>query len=202
MPGSRAANLQYYSAFNWEVLPAMLTFLPVANIHATQSIVQASSKLGCLRAKHLTPGSEKPIKAPAPTPIGSGGLSGGAIAGIVVGVVVGVALIAGAAFWFWRKRRVSKQASTEAATGDAPPAYTDNKEQQTPLAEAPTNTGVSELSPDNERRPELATHKSGPQIELPADTRPELRRGNTNEPAELLAEVPASTSPTSPTSAQ
>jgi hypothetical protein len=177
----------------------MLTFMPIANWIAPFSIGTASSKMGCLHVTDVSPGSEKPLAAPTPTPVGSGGLSGGAIAGIVVGVVVGVALIAGAAFWVWRRRRAQrKQASTEAATGDHPPAYGDAKEQQTPLAEAPADSGVKELSPDSEMRPELATRKSGPRVELAGDSeqKPELKRGNTQDPAELMAEVPDSTSPT------
>ena len=178
----------------------MLTFMPVANYLAPYTIGTASSHMGCLRVTNVNPGSEKPIAAPAPTPLGSGGLSGGAIAGIVVGVVVGLALIAGAGFWSWRRRKAQrKQASTEAANGEHPPAYGDAKEQQTPIAEAPADSGVKELSEaDTETRPELATRKSGPKVELAGDSeqKPQLKRGNTNDPAELMAEVPDSASPT------
>jgi type IV secretory pathway VirB10-like protein len=138
--------------------------------------------MSCLRATQVQPGSQTPPAAPTPTPLGGGGLSGGAIAGIVVGVVVGVALIAGLAFWFWRRRRAQrKPASTEAAAAEHPPAYGDGKEQplqQPAVAEAPTDTGIKELSPDTEVRPELAeTYK------------PELKRGNTDAPVELPAEA-------------
>lgn len=135
-----------------------------------------------MRANHVNPGSKKPLTPPAPKPLGSGGLSGGAIAGIVVGVVVGVALVAGAAFWFWRRRRAQrKQAATTEApamTQDHPPAYGDAKEAQTPMAEAPTDTGIKELSPDNEVRSELA-----------GAYKPEIKRGNTGDPVELPAEI-------------
>jgi hypothetical protein len=157
----------------------MLTFLPVANINANLQISASSSKMRCLRATNVSPGSEKPIAAPTPTPLGSGGLSGGAIAGIVVGVVAGVALIAGAAFWFWRRRKAQrKQTLGEASAADHPPTYADAKEQQTPVAEAPTDAGVKELSPEAEVRPELA-----------GGSKPELKRGNTDDPYELPAEI-------------
>ena len=169
----------YYTYFNWQVLPAMLTFLPVANINANLQISSSSSKMRCLRATNVSPTSEKPAAAPTPTPLGSGGLSGGAIAGIVVGVLAGVALIAGAAFWFWRRRKSQrKQTSAKASAGDHPPGYADAKEQPTPVVEAPTDTGVKELSPDSEVRPELA-----------GGDKPELKRGNTDNPYELPAEI-------------
>lgn len=153
--------------------------MPVVNIDAGSSIGSSSSRVACLRANKVNPGSEKPAAAPTPTPLGSGGLSGGAIAGVVVGVLAGVALIAGAAFWFWRRRRAQrKQASTEASTAEHPPTYGDAKEHQTPIAEAPADTGIKELSPDTEVRPELA-----------GNYKPELKRGNTADPVELPGDV-------------
>ena len=160
--------------------------------------------MACVHTTHVNPGSEKPIAPPTATPAGSGGkLSGSAIAGIVVGVVVGVALIAAVAFWFWHRRKSSRNAKSAepSSTEDgSPPAYTDGKEQQTPVAEAPTDTGVKELSPNNEVRPELPSRKSGPTAELvadvrPADAKPTWQSGNTGDPAELLAEVPNSATP-------
>ena len=62
---------------------------------------------------------------------------------------------------------------------EQPPAYGDAKEQpqQPAVAEAPADTGIKELSPDNEVRPELADNY-----------KPELKRGNTDAPVELPAE--------------
>ena len=172
----------------------MLTFMPVANIKAGNGIAQASSKMSCIRADHVNPGSEAPPAAPKPTAVGGGGISDGAIAGIVVGVVAGIALIAGAAFFFWwRKRKARKAKSADTAPTDHPPAYTDaaEKEQPTPVAEAPgDNNLVKELTADTELRPELPTHKSGTGV----DHYGPVEKGNTAPPAELLAEVPNSPS--------
>ena len=184
---------QIYTGFNWEVLPIVLTFMPIANVNRGQSIADASSRIACVHATSINPGSEKPITAPTPTPVGSGGLSGGTIAGIVVGVVVGVALITGVAFWFWRKRKASrKQRTGDAAAEDHPPTYMDANEHKAPMAEAPVDTGVKELSPDNELRPELSSHRSGPRVELASDAKPSQQSMNNAQPAELLAEVPNS----------
>lgn len=184
---------QLYTGFNWEVLPVMLTFMPIANVNRGQSIADASSRIACVHATNINPGSEKLVTPPSPTPVGSKGLSGGAIAGIVVGVVLGVAVIAGAAFWFWRKRRVSrKQKATDAAAEDHPPAYMDAEEHKSPMAEAPVGTGANELSQENELRPELPTHRSGPRVELAADAKPTQQKFGNAQPAELLAEVPNS----------
>ena len=161
------------------------TFTYYCQINAKLQIGDTSSKMQCLHATHVNPTSEKPLTAPAPTPLGSGGLSGGAIAGIVVGVVVGIALIAGLAFWFWRKRRTQRKQKpqTEEHAGDHPPAYAHEAHEksqpaETPMAEAPADTGIKELSPDTEVRPELY-----------GEAKPELKRGNTEHPYELPAEI-------------
>lgn len=139
--------------------------------------------MACPHVSRVNPGSETVPAAPSPTPVGSGGgLSGGAIAGIVVGVVVGVGLIAGAAFWFWRRSKKSKKA--EADQGDIPPAYpADAKEKPTPVVEAPADGAVTELAPDNELRPELSGD---------AALKPQEKAVNEQQPAELLADVPPS----------
>ena len=176
-----------YAGFNWNVAAIITTWMPIAYVNAGQSIAEASSKLSCIHATNVNPGSEKPIAAPSPTPVGSGGgLSGGAIAGIVVGAVLGVGLIAGAAYWFWRRRRASKK---NADGSEHPPAYTDAKEQPT---EVPAGPGYTELSPDNQMRPELPTHQSGPRTELSGDSRPSYDKRVNSQPAELFAEVPNS----------
>lgn len=136
--------------------------------------------MACPHVTRVNPGSESVPPPASPTPLGSGGLSGGAIAGIVVGVVVGLALIAGAAFWFWRRSRKSKKSKGD--QGDVPPAYpADAKEKDTKtIAEAPADATVTELSPDNELRPEL----SGDAVKM------HEKAVNEQRPAELLADVP------------
>lgn len=150
--------------------------------------------MSCPRAKSVQPGSETPAKAPAPTPLSSGasGLSGGAIAGIVVGTVLGLALIAGAAFWFWRRNKKSKKAKMD---GDTPPAYPADAKEQPPTTagavEAPPDTVIREAPNDNEVRPELEAGgaKQEKFAELPTTTTPMQEK---TQPAELLAEVPGS----------
>jgi hypothetical protein len=117
--------------------------------------------------------------------VGSGGgLSGGAIAGIVVGVVIGVAVVAGAAFWFWRRNKKFKKSKSTDPT-DTPPAYfADAKEQRPPLAEAPPDGTVAELSPNHEVRPEL-----------PGEAKPGYAKPTNSQPAELLADVPRGSGP-------
>lgn len=167
--------------------------MPIANSAAPVSITTAKSKLQCVHATHVNPGSTKPDKAPRPTPVSSRkGLSGGTIAGIVVGVVVGVALTAGAAFWFWRRKRNASETlkTFDPAETDHPPAYEDAKEQPTPLVEAPANTAATEpteLSPENEVRPELASNEARSRSEMA-----ESNNTGSRKPMELLADVPGS----------
>lgn len=168
-----------YLVFNYFVSPFILSWFPVANYEATNSITTANSVMACPHVQRINPGSDSVPAAPSPTPLGSGGLSGGAIAGIVVGVVAVVAIIAGVVFWFWRKNRKSKKMKTD--QGDSPPAYSaDAKEKSTPIAEAPADGAVTELSPDNELRPEL----SGDGVKA------QEKAVNEQQPAELLADVP------------
>ncbi|KAH7083708.1 aspartic peptidase domain-containing protein [Paraphoma chrysanthemicola] len=47
------------------------------------------------------------------TDTGGGGLSAGAIAGIVIGIIAGFAILAGAAFLYWRRRRAAKEMAVQ-----------------------------------------------------------------------------------------
>lgn len=91
--------------------PALTIFLPIANAGAGGSITSAKANLQCMRAFHVNAGAETPSAAPAPTPL-YGGLSGGEKAGIAVGVIVGIALLAGMAYFYWRRRRRTPKLQT------------------------------------------------------------------------------------------
>ena len=138
-------------------MPALLIFLPTANSNAPTYISKTKANLQCLRADNVNPGSEKVAAAPSPTPLHGGSLSGGAIAGIVIGVLAGVALIGGAAFLFWRRRRRSRQAQAlepEQKGGDPESPVIAGKDagemnERTHVVEA-EDTPVKELSPDSE----------------------------------------------------
>ena len=183
---------------NWLIAPVMLTFMPIANSEARASIPQATSRMICIHANRVNPGSEAVKAAPTPTPVnfGGDGLSGGAIAGVVIGVVAAVILIAGGAFLLWRRKRKApkKLETTEMSHTDTPPAYTDAREHPTPMVGVPSNdAGLNELSPANELRPELSSYKSGERVELAADSIKATVKGRGNQPpAELFAEVPNS----------
>ena len=84
----------------------------------TQSVVS------CLHINHYNEGSRVPPVYQKPKPSKSKtskskshkhhGLSGGAIAGIVVGTLAGAAIIAGVAFWLWRRKRRNQRKPSEA----------------------------------------------------------------------------------------
>ena len=140
-------------------IPALTIFLPTANSNAPTTISHTKANLQCLRADRVSPGSKTVPAAPDPTPLYGNKLSGVAIAGIVIGVLAGVALIAGLAFFFWRKRRRNQKTQAFSAgekNGNLSPA--DTGEQQDPLeaaddrkhsVEAP-DTHLKEMSPDTE----------------------------------------------------
>lgn len=183
------------------VTPILNVFLPVANAEAPTVIGTAKTIATCIRADHINAGSWDPPALPAPTPIkyGSGGLGGGAIAGIVVGVVVGVALIvAGLAFWLWRKRRSARKAEGDKGEPESKPDIFDKKEHvSTPLVEAPApESAVTELSPDAAIRPELPGRDSDLKIKhavdkgdgLPAELDGNTRNSISETPATAYGE--------------
>ena len=180
----------WYDALNAVVYPLLTVFLPIADIKRVSTISQAKTTVQCVHTDHFNPGSRVSPALPSGTPVdlSPGGLSGGAIAGIVVGAVVGVALIAGAAWWFRRKRRNAKKvvASTDGQ------AYNADHKSTPPAYEAPQDAGMTELGPDSIVRPELPTQNSGPRAELGGDEKPltTMRTLNHGQPAELQGATP------------
>ncbi|KAK5173769.1 uncharacterized protein LTR77_002450 [Saxophila tyrrhenica] len=189
---SGSATRLNYIAFNYVVFPMMITWLPVANVLATQTITTANSVMACLRADDVQPGSDTVPAPAAPTPIGSedDGLTGGAIAGIVVGVVAGLGIVAGAGWWFWRRSKKAKLSKLRSSGEDTPPAYdAEMKQLPTPLAGVPANAPLAELAPDEVRRHELGVD---PTFELGEGRKLAQEKAlNERSPVEMSAEVPA-----------
>lgn len=179
-----------YSNFTQITIPVLTIFLPIADVEAETHIANAKAALTCPHINHINAGSLEPYAAPTPTPIGSGSsLSGGAIAGIVIGVLAVLAIALGALWFFWfRKRRASKKGEVLSdGHGDhPPPAYHDTK-----ISEAPYDNEqvpLTELSgQDSQVRPELATQKSGPRVELAGDAGHYKEAGVSTPVAELPA---------------
>ena len=173
-----------YSNFTQVVIPVLTVFMPIADIEADTTIATANAALTCPHINHINPGSFEPYAAPTPTPVGGSSLSGGAIAGIVIGALVGVAIVLGALWFFWfRKRRAGKNAEKAGDAEHPPPAYSADAKvaagphEQTPLTEL--------SSQEAEVRPELPTHKSDPRVELAGDAA--QYKGVGGPPAELPA---------------
>lgn len=166
-------------------IPVLTVFLPIADVERETTIQTANAALSCPRVTQINEGSLQTPPLPEPTPVGGSSLSGGAIAGIVIGVLAAIAIVLGALwFFYFRKRRASKKASKES---ENPPAYT----AEAKMAEAPPQNeqmALTELSGQEAQvRPELPTQKSGGRVELAGDA--EQYKSVGGPPAELPGDV-------------
>lgn len=71
----------------------------------TGGIGTPKSTMTCIRINHINDGSRTPPALPTPIVKNVHMLTAGDIAGIVIGVVVAASLLAGFAFWFWRRQK-------------------------------------------------------------------------------------------------
>ncbi|KAH7115861.1 hypothetical protein B0J11DRAFT_112509 [Dendryphion nanum] len=85
------------STYSFDIKAALATATP------TPSASSSSASTGASAASQTATNSPTSTALTSQTPEPSSGLSGGAIGGIVVGVVGGLALLAGLAFFFWRR---------------------------------------------------------------------------------------------------
>ncbi|KAJ9606929.1 hypothetical protein H2200_008940 [Cladophialophora chaetospira] len=157
-PYNGTSPAQAYDELVYTVWPVMTVVMPPANNTRYSSIANAYATLTCLRAKSISYNYRTPPDLPKPKAVHfPGPFSKGAIAGIAVGAVMGVAVVAAAAFWFWRRRKSRIAGDQKVAVGadlSKPPRLIDGKE----LYQLETKLAVAEL--DTCRRAEIGEDPS------------------------------------------
>lgn len=133
----------------------------------------AQAHLACLHVANYTAGSRVPPPFPAPP---SNSLGGGQITGIVIGTVFGALLLAGLAFWWWRRRGSGEKRSIGVVT------FWKRERGQTKIHEAEETTPPEELPGDLEKSELSASHAV---LELSGDQRKRAELDAEYEPQEL-----------------
>lgn len=164
-------NIQTYNNLTTAVYPILSVFMPPANGTRADTFQNATSQMACLRATNFSDGSLTPPALPQPTPVvipsnqpPSHGLNSGETAGIAVGCVAFVALVAAAAWYYWRRRRIAEdraEASRLAANAES---------VQTSSSPGMTSTSVRSGNPFGSQNASFTSDPSGGSSELPPDS--------------------------------